>query len=190
MAPNCILLRATSKGYLMGRNTKDKSTITKSSNKPRLQLTVQLSCKQETSLPAHLRYCLSDGSGNTSTEQVDVGFQNEDIRVVWGGTSKHLRKVFQAEALQGAEGEEWKTCKVKTIKVMQQKEHRSHMSRRRFYILLQNTFTIIKLVINPSVINLCKIIITCIRGHSNKSWGKSPIEAPDTPLLYKIRNTG
>lgn len=36
-------------------------------------------------------------------------------------------------------------------------------------------------------VSLCKIIsiVTCIRGHSNKCWSEPPIEAQDTPLLYK-----
>lgn len=54
----------------------------------------------------HLRNRLSDGAGDTSTEQVNLGFQNEDIRVVGGGAPQQLWEMFQTEALQGAEGEE------------------------------------------------------------------------------------
>ena len=55
----------------------------------------------------HLRYCLCDSSGYASAEQVDVGFQDEDVGVVGGGPAEMLREVFQAEALQGSKSEEW-----------------------------------------------------------------------------------
>lgn len=73
----------------------------------------------------HLRYCLSDGSGDPSTEQINLGLQNEDIGVVRGGATQQLWEVFQAEALQGAKGEEWETWRMKTgvkLSVTQVKE--------------------------------------------------------------------
>ena len=49
-------------------------------------------------------------------------------------------------------------------------------------------FTIIMKASYHSIwINLCRImpIITCIRGHSNKCWSESPVEAQEAPFLYE-----
>lgn len=62
-----------------------------------------------------LRYRLSDGAGNSSAKQVDVRFQNKDVRVVWGGAAQQLWEMFQAEALQGPVGEEGETCRSQVV---------------------------------------------------------------------------
>lgn len=125
----------------------------------------------------HLRYCLSDGTRDPSTEQVHMRFQNEDIRVVRGGAAQYLWEMFQAETLQGTKGKEWETWKINRVgdkvKLVKHREHWSHMLTMIFD--------------RKNGISLCKLIsiVTCIRGHSNKCWSKPPIEARDPPLLYK-----
>lgn len=167
-------------------SNKSVQSITHPSQKPqikqpRCQLIIHASLVLDSCrLPAclqHLRYCLRDGTGNPSTEEVDVGFQDEDIGVVWGRTSQQLWEVFQAKTLQGAIGEEWETWKIRKggrykVKLMQHVEHCSQL----YWMDLKQ-----RLVYE----SLCKITstVTCIRGHSNKCWGKAPVEAQNAPLL-------
>lgn len=91
-------------------------------------------------------------------------FQDKDIGVVGGGATKQLWEMFQAEALQGAVGEEGETCR---FQVIGQKQSN----------LLGQT----RICDTQSLITVKRL--TCIRRHPNKGWRKTPIEAPDTPLL-------
>lgn len=97
MAPNCILLRATSKGYLKPEKVQ---------RQPRCQPTAWVRT------PRHLRYRLSDGTGHAAAEQVHVGFQDQDIGVVWRRVTQELWEMFEAKALQRTEGEEWESWRV------------------------------------------------------------------------------
>lgn len=95
--------------------------------------------------------------------------QNKDVGVVGGGAAQPLWEMFQAEALQGAVGEEGETCR---FEVIGQKQSNLLGQTRTGYI--QSLITVKRW--NTSV-------FTCIRGHPNKCWRETPVEAPDTPLL-------
>lgn len=108
-APNCILLLATSKGYLVLGN---KISYFRQSNSSQYWIIIIIIISYWNQ---HLRYCLSDGTSNSPTKQVYMGFQNKDIGVVWGRAAQQLWEMLQAEALEGAVGEEGETCKSQVV---------------------------------------------------------------------------
>lgn len=137
-APSCILLLATSKGYLRGgrmwKISQQQICVINNKHLPAavkwishiVSLLLMLRPKSFLAVRRHhSRYCLCDGTGDASTEQVDVRLQNQDIGVVGRRPSQQLREVFQAEALQGAIGEEGKPWRMKT------EERRRHWLRFR-----------------------------------------------------------
>lgn len=116
-APNCILLLATSKGYLAWGNTMRCINNSRQSNLSQYWIIINVIIISHWN--QHLRYCLSDGTGNSPTKQVYMGFQNKDIGVVWGRAAQQLWEMLQAEALEGTVGEEGETCGLKGVEEKQ-----------------------------------------------------------------------
>lgn len=112
-APNCILLLATSKGYLARGNTMQCISNSRQSNSSLYWIIIIIITISHWN--QHLRYCLRDGTGNPPTKQVYMGFKNKDIGVVWGRAAQQLWEMLQAEALEGAVGEEGETCGLKVV---------------------------------------------------------------------------